>query len=54
MKFPLFAFLGLSAVLVSTAHAQAGDDWNKSQIHHVLLLSIDGMQIGRASCRERV
>src|ERR1700729_1855649 len=43
MKFPLFAFLGLSAVLVSTAHAQAGDDWNKSQIHHVLLLSIDGM-----------
>ena len=43
MKIPTIILLGVSAVLASAAQAQDHDDWNHSQIRHVLLISIDGM-----------
>ena len=43
MKLLIVFLLGVSAVLASAAQAQNNDDWNHSQIRHVLLLSIDGM-----------
>lgn len=41
-KFPI-ALLSLCLVLVSAAHAQDRDDWQHSDIRHVILISIDGM-----------
>jgi hypothetical protein len=42
MKTFASVVLGLSIALAVPVHAQ-NDDWNRSQIHHVLLISIDGM-----------
>ncbi len=43
MKNPTAFLLGLCVALLPAAHAQNRDDWNHSQIRHVLLISIDGM-----------
>jgi hypothetical protein len=43
MKLPIIFLLGVSAGLASVAQAQDNDDWNHSQIRHVLLISVDGM-----------
>ena len=43
MKKFSVALFSLCLVLVSAAHAQDRDDWRHSDIHHVILISIDGM-----------
>jgi hypothetical protein len=42
MKISASVLLGLSFALAMSAHAQ-NDEWNRSQIRHVLLISVDGM-----------
>jgi hypothetical protein len=44
MKVSASVLLGLSVALAMPVHAQNdNDNWNRSQIRHVLLISIDGM-----------
>lgn len=43
MKIATIVLLGVSAVLATAAQGQDHDDWNHSQIRHVLLISVDGM-----------
>ena len=43
MNKALTTLLSLCVALVCVAHAEDNDDWNHSNIRHVLLISIDGM-----------
>jgi hypothetical protein len=43
MKISASVVLGLGVALAMPVLAQHDDDWNRSQIRHVLLISIDGM-----------